>query len=171
MDTKTALIDALADLVAQKQTGYKHDLDAGFTLSTNFMHGPSGIFGTLGAERDVFGSRVKPRGLLSVLPAMSSVDMNPITYYLTGFTAQSGSEPDAPCETCVKAGNIKACRQGTAFGLICRETDELNLADVGERTNRGEFYDLRLINDPLLNDAPLWVPASVPKGMQDVLNR
>lgn len=171
MDTKTALIDALADLVSQKQTGYKHDLATGFTLSTNFMHGPVGIFGTLGAERDVFGSRVKPRGLLSSLPAMPSVDMNPITYYLTGFTAQSGSEPEAPCATCVKAGNIKACRQGTAFGLICRETDELNLADVGERVNRGEFYDLRLVNDPLLNDAPLWVPGSVPKAMQDVLNR
>lgn len=171
MGTKDDLISVLADLVDQKRTGYKHDLDAGFTLTTNLMHGPSGIFGTAGAERDVFSTRVKPRGLLSVLPARGVTDTNPITYYLTGFTAETGSEPDAPCETCIKAGNIKACRQGTVFGLVCRETDELNLADVGQSVNRGEMFDLRLVNDPLLNDAPLWVPGSVPKGVQDVLNR
>jgi len=171
MGTKDELISALAEMIDQKRTGYKHDLDAGFTLSTNWMHGPSGIFGTAGAERDVFATRIKPRGLLSVLPARASVDTNPITYYLTGFTAESGDEPDTACETCVKAGNIKACRQGTVFGLVCRETDELNLADIGQHTNRGEMFDLRLVNDPLLNDAPLWTPGSVPKAMQDVLNR
>ena len=173
MDTKNELIDALAELVSQRQKGasYKHDLDAGFTLTTNFMHGPVGIFGTAGAERDVFSTRVRPRGLLSVLPAYPSVDISPITYYLTGITAQSGSEPDTPCETCIKAGNIKSCRQGTAFGLICRETDELDLTAVGQHVNRGEYYDLRLVNDPLLNNSPLWTPPSVPKAFQDVLNR
>lgn len=171
MGTKDDVISVLADLVDQKRTGYKHDLTAGFTLSTNLMHGPAGIFGTAGAERDVFSSRVVPRGLLSVLPARPTVDTNPITYYLTGFTATTGSEPSAPCADCIKAGNIKACRQGTIFGLVCRETDELNLADIGQSTNRGEMWDLRLVNDPLLNDAPLWVPGSVPKAVQDVLNR
>jgi hypothetical protein len=173
MSTRDELIDALADLVQQRKSnvGYKHDLDAGFTLTTNFMHGPSGIFGTLGAERDVFSTRVRPRGLLSVLPAFPNGDISPITYYLTGITAESGTEPDAPCETCIKAGNIKSCRQGTAFGLICRETDELDLTAVGQHVNRGEYYDLRLVNDPLLNNSPLWVPPSVPKAFQDVLNR
>ncbi len=173
MDTQNALIEALADLVEQRQKGasYKHDLDANFTLSTNFMHGPTGIFGTAGAERDVFSTRVVPRGLLSLLPAAGTTDVNPITYYLTGITAESGTEPDSPCETCVKAGNIKSCRQGTVFGLICRETDELDLSAVGRTVNRGEFMDLRLVNDPLLNSAPLWTPGSVPKGFQQVLNR
>lgn len=163
---------ALAELVAEKmQAGQKHDLPSGFTLTTNLMHGPSGIFGTAGAERDVFGSRVKPRGLLSVLPARGTPDTHPITYYLTGFTDESGDEPSAPCTECVKAGNIKACRQGTTFGMICRETDELNVSDIGRRTNRGEMFDLRLVNDPLLNDSSLWVPTSVPKAVRDVLNR
>lgn len=169
---KMAVIEALADLVGGKMNaGYKHDLDAGFTLTTNFMHGPSGIFGTAGLERDVFSTRIKPRGLLSTLPAVGTVDTNPIVGYLTGFTDESGDEPDTPCETCVKAGNIKSCLQGTAFGLICRETDELNLADVGRHVNRGEMFDLRLVNDPMLNNAELWVPSSVPKGAQQVLNR
>jgi len=122
------------------------------------------VFWYVGRGADVFSTRVRPRGLLSVLPAYPSVDISPITYYLTGITAQSGSEPDTPCETCIKAGNIKSCRQGTAFGLICRETDELDLSAVGQHVNRGEFYDLRLVNDPLLNDSPLWTPTSVPKA-------
>lgn len=169
---KNSLIDALVDVVAERmEVRQKHDLPAGFTLTTNQMHGATGIFGTAGAERDVFSTRVKPRGLLATLPARPTVDTNPITYYMTGFTDETGSEPDAPCEECVKAGMMKSCRQGTVFGLVCRETDEMNLAEVGRRVNRGEMFDLRLVNDPLLNDAPLWVPQSVPKAVQDVLNR
>lgn len=170
-NVKNAVVEALADIFGQKQEGYKHDLPSGFTLTTNFMHGPTGIFGTAGAERDVFSTRVMPRGLMSVLPAIGTVDTNPVVNYLTGFTDETGDEPSAPCAECVKAGEMKACRQGSAFGLVCRETDELNLADVGRRVNRGEPFDLRLVNDPMLNDAELWVPASVPKGAQQVLNR
>jgi len=172
---KNAVAEVLGELVSgvnnKALAGYKHDLPTGFTLTTNFMHGPTGIFGAAGLDRDVFGTRVKPRGLLSALPAMGTVDTSPIVAFLTGFTDESGSEPSAPCAECVKAGNIKSCYQGSAFGLVCRETDEINLADVGRRVNRGEFMDLRLVNDPLLNDAELWVPSSVPKSTANVLNR
>lgn len=173
LQVKNALMEALVDMVTEKQNQaqYKHDLPSGFTLTTNLMHGPTGIFGYPGIDRDVFATRVKPRGMLSVLPARASIDDNPITAYLTGFTDESGSEPSTQCTECVKAGNIKACRQGTVFGLICRETDEINIANIGRRNNRSEFYDLRLVNDPLLNDSPLWVPSSVPSGVQEVLNR
>jgi len=161
--------DNLANRIVEQQE--KHDLPSGFTLTNNFMHGPNGIFGTPGLDRDVFSTRVNARGLLEYLPAMPTNDLNPITAYLTGFTAGSGSEPSTVCAECVKAGQTKSCRQGTVFGLICRETDEIDLSATGERIHRGEFYDLRLVNDPLLNDAPLWVPGSVPKGAQQVLNR
>lgn len=174
-DIKGAVMGALGEIfgqVGQKAAaGYKHDLPSGFTLTTNFMHGPTGIFGGAGLDRDVFGTRIKPRGLLPYLPDNGTVDTSPIVGYLTGFTDESGSEPSAPCTECIKAGQIKSCYQGSAFGLICRETDELNLADVGRRVNRGEMMDLRLVNDPMLNDAALWVPSSVPKDTQTVLNR
>lgn len=166
---KSAVAEVLGDLISEK--AYKHDLDAGFTLTTNFMHGPTGIFGAAGLEPNVFGTRIKPRGLLSVLPSMGTQDTSPIVAFLTGFTDESGSEPDEPCETCVQAGKVKSCYQGSAFGLVCRETEPLNIADVGRRINRGEFMDLRLVNDPLLNDAVTWVPASVPKSTASVLNR
>lgn len=171
---KNILIDALAELVGErmnKGVGYKHDLSTGFSLSTNLMHGPAGIFGTAGAEQDVFSTRVVPRGMLSVLPAQGTVDTNPITYYLTGFTDETGDEPSAACADCVKAGEIKSIRQGTVFGLVCRESDELNVSEIGARVNRGEMFDLRLVNDPLLNTGALWVPDSVPTSVQQVLNR
>jgi hypothetical protein len=173
MDVKNALLDVLSELVSEKQASYKHDLPANFTLTTNFMHGPTGIFGAAGLDRDVFSTRVVPRGLLApgILPARGVTDTNPITAYLTGITAPTGSEPSTPCVECIKAGNIKSCYQGTVFGLVCRETDELNLADVGKSINRGEFFDLRMVNDPLLAEGALWVPDSVPKAAQDVLNR
>lgn len=169
---KNVLLDALAAALSEQlgKPQYKHDLPTGFTLTTNFMHGPSGIFGVAGVGPDIISTRVKPRGLLSVIPSVPSVDTHPIVGYMTGFTAGSGSEPSAPCDTCVKPGNIKACYQGSRFGLICRETDELDISKVGQHVNRSEYFDLRLINDPLLNDSPNWVPASVPKGMQQALN-
>jgi hypothetical protein len=168
---KNELLDGLAQaLIERAGAQYKHDLPANFTLSTNLMHGPTGIFGTAGAGPDVFSTRIKPRGLLSALPAMPTVDENPIVYYLTGFTAGSGSEPSTPCAECKKPGNMKTCRQGAVFGMICRETDELDLSALGQHVNRGEFFDLRLINDPLLNDAPMWVPPSVPKEASIALN-
>lgn len=169
---KNVLLDALAAALSEQlgKTQYKHDLATGFTLTTNFMHGPSGIFGVAGVGPDIFSSRIKPRGLLSVMPSIGSVDTHPIVGYLTGFTAGSGDEPSTPCAECVKPGNIKACYQGSRFGLICRETDELDISAVGQHVNRSEYFDLRLVNDPLLNDSPNWVPASVPKGLQQVLN-
>lgn len=170
MADNSNVLDALVDALSER-VGQKHDLPSGYTLTTNLMHGPTGVFGTPGQERDVFSTRVVPRGLLSALPARGTVDTNPITSYLTGFTDQSGSEPSTACAECVKAGDIKACRQGTVFGLVCRETDELNISDIGRRTNRSEPFDLRLVNDPLLSNSDLLVPSSVPSGVQEVLNR
>lgn len=170
---KNALLDALASVLQEKMGGapqYKHDLATGFTLSTNFMHGPTGIFGAAGVGPDIFATRIKPRGILSVLPSIASVDTHPIVGYLTGFTAGSGDEPSTPCAECVKPGNVKSCYQGSRFGLICRETDELDISSVGQHVNRSEYFDLRLVNDPLLNDTPSWVPSSVPKGLQQILN-
>jgi len=166
------VLDALVDAIAEKMEGkYKHDLPTGFTLTTNYMHGPGGIFSAPGVERDVFATRIQPRGLLSMLPAQGTVDQNPIQPYLTGFTDESGDEADAVCDDCVQAGEIKSCFQGTFFGRVCRETEPLELNRVGQRINRGEFMDLRLVNDPLLSNDLMTVPGSVPKSTQSVLNR
>lgn len=151
--------------------GMKHDLPSGFTTHTNLNHGPSGIFGAAGIDQNVFGTRVRPRGLMNVLPAFPSVDTNPIVAYLTGFTdSESGSEKDAPCDDPLQGGDMKSCLQGALFGRIERKTKPIELNKIGERTNRGEMYDLRLVNDPLL-ESSFAVTPGFPKAAMDVLNR
>lgn len=172
---KAAVLEVLAETFGGAKTdvfgGRKHDLPSGYSVTTNLLHGPTGIFGAAGLDRDVFSTRVQPRGLLSILNARPVVDTNPLVGYLTGFTAPTGSEPDAPCEQCVTAGQMKSCTQGARFGLVCRDSEVLDISVVGQRTNRGEFYDLRLVNDPMLGQGDLWVPGSVPPATADLLNR
>lgn len=153
-----------------KSVGYKHDLPAGFSLTTNYMHGPTGIFGVPGVERDVFSTRVRGTGLGAALPSFGTVDTNPIQAYLTGFTDETGDEADGVCDEPPEAGEIKSCMQGTVFGRVSRKTEPLELNTVGRRTNRGEFMDLQLVNDPLL-DQGFFVPDSVPNSTASVLNR
>lgn len=155
---------------AAKKGNLKHDIPGSISVSTNLMHGPSGIFGQPGISRDVFATRVKPRGLLAVLPARGSVETNPIVAYLTGFTdEESGSEKDAVCDDPLEAGEIKNCFQGALFGRVERKTDTLELNALGRQTNRGEFFDLRLVNDPLLEGELLSMP-NVPQSLAQVLN-
>lgn len=150
--------------------GYKHDLPSGFSPTTNLVHGVGGIFGAPGVERDVFSTRITPRGLCSVLPAVGTIDTSPIVGYLTGFTAgESGAEPTNKCDDPLEAGEIKSCYEGAAFGRIPRKTSPLALVDIGTRTNRGEFLDLRIVNDPLVKQG-FGVP-SLGADATEMLNR
>ena len=173
MDQDTAqLLMGLAKLVkeASQQGRYKHDLPSGYSVTSNLMHGVGGIFGAAGIERDVFSTRVTPRGLARVLPAMGTIDTHPIVGYLTGFTAgEAGSEQTYPCDDPLKAGEIKSCFEGSAFGRISRKTAELQLVDIGTRTNRGEFLDLRVLNDPIVTEG-FGIP-NIPGVAADWLNR
>lgn len=65
---------------------------------------------------------------------------------------------------------MKSCLQGALFGRYERKTKPLELNKVGRRENRGEFLDLRLVNDPILTSG-LSVPSSIPLEAQNVLNR
>lgn len=154
----------------QEAGGMKHDLGS-VAVTTNLMHGLSGIFGAPGIERDIFASRVKPNGLMQLLPARASIDENPLVGYLTGFRADgSTTEKSGVCDDPIDAGEIKSCLQGALFGRYERKTDQLELNALHRRVNRSEFFDLRLVNDPLLEDG-FSVPGNVPKNAQQVLNR
>lgn len=158
---------ALAPHLSERQ---KHNLPAGYTISTNRPHGVGGIFGAQGIDRDIFSTRVVPTGLLEYLPAVPSNDTNPIVGYLTGFTAGgNGDEQETPCDDPPTPGQMKSCFQGSAFGRIARATEVMDLSAAGGRANRGEFLDLRLVNDPLLSNPELLVPSSIPKSAQPAL--
>jgi len=134
-----------------KELGYKHTAPSG-TPTTNYMHGPGGIFGQAGLERDLLSTRVAPMGLAGALLAKGTINTNPLFPYLSGFQADTGDNPDGVCDECQVAGPTKSCFQTAQFGRYCRNTKEIEVNRVGQRTNRGEFLDLRLVNDPLLQN-------------------
>ncbi len=120
------------------------------TPTTNYMHGPGGIFGVSGIERDIISTRVQPMGIAGALPARGTIRTNPLFGYITGFQANSGTVADGVCDDPETAGATKSCLQTAQFGRYSFQTKEIEVNRVGQQTDRGEFLDLRLINDPLL---------------------
>lgn len=167
MEVLTQLRKALEQVEIQS----KHDIIGLGSPTTNIVHGPGGIFGVPGIERDVFATRVKPTGLMSILPAVGTDIELPLVAYLTGFTDdEAGAEKSAVCDDPLMAGELKSCLQGALFGRYERKTATLEINNALRRTNIGETMDLRLVNDPIL-DSGLAVPSSIPLQARDALNR
>jgi hypothetical protein len=143
--------------------GFKHTTPTG-TPTTNYTSGPGGIFGVSGLERDVISTRVQPRGLIGMLPATGSMRTDPLFAYLTGFQADTGSDPNGVCDDCQTAGLAKSCLQTAAFGRYCFMTKELELNRIGQQTDRGELLDLRMLNEPLLEQGGGVLQQNLPGG-------
>lgn len=159
LESSAGLLEALAIVNEYTQkSGYSFAQKAGTasgTPSTPYLHGPGGIFGVAGIERDVLSTHVAPRGLLSALPAVPSVDATPYFAYVTGFAAATGTNPSGVCDDPMTAGAIKGCLQTAQFGRYSFQTREIEVNHVGLRINRGEMGDLRLINADVLAGGPL----------------
>jgi hypothetical protein len=121
------------------------------TPSVPYVHGPGGLFGVSGLERDIIATRVQPRGFASRLPARGSVTTNPLFPYITGFQATSGDNKTNVCDDPPIAGSMKTCIQTAQFGRYEFQTRQSEVNRIGQITDRGEFTDLRLVNDPLVN--------------------
>lgn len=122
------------------------------TPSTPYVHGPGGLFGVAGLSRDIISTRVQPQGLASELAAQGSLETDPLYPYLTGFLSPTGSEKSAVCDDPQTAGSLKTCIQTAQFGRKEFQTRVSEVNRIGQRTNRGEFMDLTLLNDPLVAD-------------------
>lgn len=139
-----------------------------------YNHGYGGLFGVAGLERDVISTRVHPIGLASELPSRGSVVTNPIFPYITGFNAPTGANPNGPCDDAPEAGPMMTCFQTAQFGLVSYQTRTMDISMQGRQMNRGEFLDLRVMNDPLLdtpNDITTPNVAGAPSLLSDVLQR
>lgn len=117
-----------------------------------YLTGPGGLFGVPGLSRDVISTRVQARGIASALPARGSNEMQPLYPYITGFQTTTGSNPTEVCDDPKVAGPIKNCFQTAQFGRYSFQTRQFEINRAGQRTNRGEFQDLTLVNPPLVSD-------------------
>jgi len=129
--------------------------------------GPRSLFGVQGLERDLISSRIQVFGLADQLPAVGTNMMNPVFGYFQGFSMATGPNANGVCDDPPTAGPGSTCFQTAQFGRYSFQTRELEVNHMGQITNRGEFHDLRFINDPLAgNPGGITVPSSVPTNIQ-----
>lgn len=115
------------------------------------VHGPGGLFGVRGLEREVISSNTQITGSLAEqIPTEGSNTLNPLFPYITGFLRSDQQEKNAPCDDPVEAAGFKTCIQTTVFGRKEFATRTLDVTKVGQQNTRGEFMDLVLANGPLV---------------------
>lgn len=118
-----------------------------------YVHGPGGLFGVRGLNRDIISTHTQIKGTLGdIIPIRPSNDTNPLFGYITGFLRSDQQEKNLICDDPVAANNFKTCIQTTVFGRKEFKTRTLEINHVGQQINRGEFMDLNLVNGPLVNE-------------------
>lgn len=138
-----------SEILRAVETLLKHSVPTG-TPSTPYTHGPGGLFGVAGIERDLYHTRLAGSGLAWRLPFSPSVMTDPYFAYITGFTDPDESNPEGVCDYPPAAGSMKTCLQTAPFGRYSYKTREMEINRVGQLINRGEFDDLQVLNDPLV---------------------
>lgn len=140
------------------------------TPTTTYGHGPGGLLSPLGMSRPVFNAMVLPTlGLQDALPWRPSQDVNPLYGLITGVTATTGSEPEGVCDDPPTAGLAKLCTHSFVFGRMSRQTRVFDIDRAGKRINRGEFFDLQLVGNPLGSDQAPTMPSGQ-GALSQVLN-
>jgi len=144
------VMQAFAEMVAQ-YTPIKKAQTVGAPLGP-YVHGPGGLFGVRGLERDIISTHTNITGSLGeVIPIEASQDTNPLFGFITGFIRSDTQEKNAVCDNPEDAGNFKTCIQTAQFGRKEFKTRQVEIDKIGERINRGEFMDLNIVNTPLVN--------------------
>ncbi|MFI5222961.1 MAG: hypothetical protein ACHQX3_01745, partial [Nitrospirales bacterium] len=153
-----ALLEALANALGpvmdrQKATryasGFKHDLSTVSPITSGYSHGPGGRLTFPGVDPIVFNAMMGSNSIISQLPAMPSLYTDPTYYTLTGVTDESGDEKEEVCDDAPVAGLMKACLTHSVFGRYERSTQQLELNRLGQRTDRADPLDLRLVGTPM----------------------
>lgn len=173
--TLAELLGGRASDGIQAVTGARHTTPTGVPVGPN-LHGPNGLWSVPGVERDIISTRIQPVGLAGALPAVGTNVLNPLFPYLTGFLPGTGANPNGVCDDWPVAGPMKNCLQTADFGRYGRMTREIDITQPGRQINRGEFFDLRIVNDPLLspgiNGNGIVTPSTAPAGLtQELLMR
>jgi hypothetical protein len=154
----------LAERAGGDAVTFKHTSPGSTPTYGSYAHGPGGLFSFPGMSRPVFSAMVLPQaGLLSRLPVYASNEVSPLFALVTGVTAESGSEPEGPCDDGPTPGLLKLCTTSLVFGRVARNTPVFELDRFGLTTNRGEFYDYQLMGQPFQGGAMPNVP-SVPEA-------
>jgi hypothetical protein len=145
------VMQAFAEVLAKQMPELVNKAPSGVAEGP-YLHGPGGLFGVRGLERDVISTHTQTNGSLGeMLPIQQSNQVNPLFPYITGFVRSDTQEKNAVCDDPEEAGNMLTCIQTTVFGRKEFRTREFEIGANGRAINRGEFFDLTVVNSPLVN--------------------
>lgn len=111
-------------------------------MTANKLHGLNGLWASV-TERDVVSAHIRPTGISNILPAIADVMEDKRYGILTGYTAATGTEPTNACDD-APSGFVKGCTLTARFGMLRRDTNEIEINKTMLRINRGDFVDLQL---------------------------
>lgn len=148
-----ALASALGPIMDRQKAqrygvGLKHDLTPG-PITAGYSHGPGGLLTFPGVDPDVFNATMGPKSMLGQIPTKGSVYTDPTFWTITGVTDDTGNEKNAVCDDAPIAGLMKGCLAHSVFGRYERSTAQLEINRLGQRVDRGDPLDLRMVNSPI----------------------
>lgn len=130
-------LDAVSALV----TGKKH------TGKKDFIppHGPGGMITYPGVRPQMYNLTPRVGNFTKKLPLIKNPNAKERREFITGVTAQTGTNPTSTCGTPPKSGNMKVAQIDVEFGEFYKGSDTIKVADAGLRVDRAD------INRTLLN--------------------
>lgn len=182
--TNTVDVSALAEFLAHGAQSVRsrggrwdgnRDVSAGSHAFNNtgpngdgvYMHGPDGLFHVYDAEQKLISLQRYGSSLATELPSKASNMLYPLFGYIGGWGAGGGEdEPMGSCDPAPTAGSLYTCWQTAQFGTYRRETQVIDIANIGQYTGRSEFSDFLLINPP--PDLSTVLAPTTPGGSLDI---
>lgn len=137
-----------AQKARQYGVGRKHDI-TGTPVTNQYMHGPEGMLTFPGVDPAVFQAIMGDDSIIGNLPATPSVYTNPTYWTMTGIRDITGDQKSDVCDDAPVAGLMKGCLVTSVFGRYELATPLLELNRLGQRNDRADPLDLRLIGTPI----------------------
>jgi hypothetical protein len=144
----TASVELLADaLVGALESKSKNTKAVAGLNTATLLQQPTGIWSVTGLEPEVISLHITPEGLGAAVPAFAADVDDPRYPFITGFTDETGSNQNAPCDD-APMGYMKSGTLSAAFARIVKQTQTIEISKLLHR-KRGVNTDLRLLGDLL----------------------
>ena len=127
---------------------------------TMFM--ANGLFSNYGLDSAVVNASLSPKGIDRAIPAIGTVETDPIFAFVTGIDQSSGDEPDGVCDD-APSGVLEVCHQTAAWGRFTRSSKEMEVNTLMQVMNGRLSTDIQLLGN-VLGDGHQFLPGQMQEG-------
>jgi hypothetical protein len=128
--------------------------DISGTPDAQLPFGPGGFFSNFGLDSTVINLSMAPKGIDRLIPAVGTVELNPVFAYITGIESDGSEEADGVCDD-APGGVIETCHQTAAFGRLTRGSKEIEVNTIMQILNNRLSTDMKLLNAMITPQHPL----------------